>query len=851
MKTATLAVSVVTLSMLVLLGTVRPAMAQDAAGKVVFAQGQPVALDSAGTERTLSRGSEVFSGDTLVTGAGRLQLSMVDGAFISVQPGSEYALENYSYSGSPDGTENASYRLVKGGVRAVTGLIGRQNPEAYKVNTAVATIGIRGTGHNTRICQGDCASREDGLYHSTWEGITFVVNDVDVADVPAGTGVFVRDIDTDIEILDQPPAVLAIDTTREREEEEQEETEEQTQVVASGEQRDETGDQTIVVVARDEVLPPTAEPEPEPVPEPEPPVTPAVTSTVISNIGLLGVAPDAQSTDSVNIIDFEFGTSLFRRDTDNKVVAVLGDEFDDFDETTRLTFATIDLDAALGGDNATDVATVQSLLDAANAADPTLVSLFEANPATAAEFFQDTDIGYGRWADGRILVLGDDGDHEVVELVNNQSVHFLFGIQPPPLPLSGTASYVFIDGTQSTSASGDTIGDGVTNGVLSVAFGDTFAYLQMDITHDSLDYLVSGPLSLDTTDGSLFDNNNVLATGGVCDPDCLTFIDGGFAGPGDGIPKHVGFEYDIQAQDVIMGVALFGHIELVPTTVLSNSVFVAAAPDEFATEQFELLTGFQGALFADGSDVLGALFTEDDGVTRSFGTVDLNSVLAGNDTAAVTEVENLLQAADQTIVESFTAADKAVVMDSFQHPTDGVGWGRWTSGAILTLDNTGSTGSDVETFTGHQSVHFIYGQDPGTLPTSGTANYNFLAGGTPSTSASGATIGDGVTSGAIAVDFGTTSASINMEVSHAGAVYSVIGPLGVDAVNNGIFDEGGVSASTTAVGSACNSMCGTWIEGGFAGPSDLGTPRYIGIGYGIQESDPITGVAGFGNGLQF
>ncbi|MEX2353165.1 MAG: FecR family protein, partial [Gammaproteobacteria bacterium] len=187
-----------------------PASAQTAAGKVVFAQGQPQAVNTQGTSRPLARGNEVFSGDRLITDSGRLQISMADGAFISVQPDSEYQIENYNYSGSPDGTEQANYRLDKGGVRAITGLIGRQNPEAYKVNTAVATIGIRGTGHNTRICQGDCSNREDGLYHFTWEGITYVVNDADLQDVPAGNGVYVEDIDSPILLLDQPPALVAI-----------------------------------------------------------------------------------------------------------------------------------------------------------------------------------------------------------------------------------------------------------------------------------------------------------------------------------------------------------------------------------------------------------------------------------------------------------------------------------------------------------------------------------------------------------------------------------------------------------------------------------------------------------------
>lgn len=375
-------------------------LAQDAAGKVVFAQGQPTAISTAGAERGLSRGNEIFSGDRLVTTNGRLQISMVDGAFISVQPNSEYQVENYNYSGTPDGSEIANYRLVKGGVRAVTGLIGRQNPEAYKVNTAVATIGIRGTGHNTRICAGDCGSRLDGLYHQTWEGVTFVVNDVDSQDVPTGMGVFVADIDTDIEILDQPSAVLAVDTTRERQEEELEEVEEETRVVSAGDQRDESGDQVVISDSRG-------------------------SSTVLTDFGILGVTGDEGDPESVSAFSFDFDSALFRRDSDNAVIAILGleddDEFDDFN-----TLATIDVAAVRGGDNAAEVSFAESFLSLAN---PALLSSLEESPASVAEFFFNEEVGFGRWADGRVLVLHNSEhaeDNEIIELTGFQSIHFIF-----------------------------------------------------------------------------------------------------------------------------------------------------------------------------------------------------------------------------------------------------------------------------------------------------------------------------------------------------------------------------------------------------------------------------------------
>jgi hypothetical protein len=520
--------------------------AQDLAGKVVFTQGQPVAINSEGNARELVRGSEVFSGDRLITNSGRLQLSMVDGAFISVQPESEYQIENYSYSGSPDGTENASYTLIKGGIRAVTGLIGRQNPEAYKVNTAVATIGIRGTGHNTRYCQGDCGTRPDGLYHHTWEGITFVVNDVDAEDVPTGTGVYVEDIDVDIEILDQPPAVLAVDTRRETQQREVDETEEQTRIVSSGEQRDSNGDQ---VVVRDVIGPGD--------------------SSLLVGVGVLGILPD-NSAGIVDIADLEPGSSLFIRDSDSHAIALLGQT-----ENQQQTLATIDLNAVLGGDNADLVRSAESLLALVNLSD---VSFFEENPASSAEFEQLNDIGYGRWTEGRILVLTDTGENEVIELFGHQSLHFLFGMAPPLLPRTGGASYQFIGGTQSTSFSGETIGEGVIDGFISVFFDSAIASLFMDVRHDNLDYSISGPLEIDFASNSLSDvvqgSPSVFADGGACQPlPCNTFIDGRFVGPEvEGAPRHIGLTYNIDSPDEIMGVAAFGTAQVIGGTTPTDGL---------------------------------------------------------------------------------------------------------------------------------------------------------------------------------------------------------------------------------------------------------------------------------------
>ena len=116
-----------------------------AAGRVEFAIGNAVALAADGTQRPLSKGTEISAGDIVKTTDGRAQLRFLDGGYISLQPNTEFKVEDYNYSGKADGSELGIFKLIKGGLRAITGSIGKANKQAYRMNTPVATIGIRGT----------------------------------------------------------------------------------------------------------------------------------------------------------------------------------------------------------------------------------------------------------------------------------------------------------------------------------------------------------------------------------------------------------------------------------------------------------------------------------------------------------------------------------------------------------------------------------------------------------------------------------------------------------------------------------------------------------------------------------
>ncbi len=113
---------------------------------VDFSVGSVTAVDTVGVQRPLTRGAEIGNGDTIRTGeGGRAQVRFSDGAMVSLQPQTEFRIDNYQYSGKDDGQEKGFFSLLKGGLRTITGLIGRSNRDNYRVTTTVATIGIRGT----------------------------------------------------------------------------------------------------------------------------------------------------------------------------------------------------------------------------------------------------------------------------------------------------------------------------------------------------------------------------------------------------------------------------------------------------------------------------------------------------------------------------------------------------------------------------------------------------------------------------------------------------------------------------------------------------------------------------------
>jgi hypothetical protein len=124
--------------------------AQANVARVDFAVGDVSAVASDGQRRLLAKGSELRVGDTVSIQQGRAQLRFADGAYMSLQPGTEFKIEEFRFDGKQDGSETIVMNLVRGGLRTITGLIGHANRQNYKLRTDAATIGIRGTEFSVR-----------------------------------------------------------------------------------------------------------------------------------------------------------------------------------------------------------------------------------------------------------------------------------------------------------------------------------------------------------------------------------------------------------------------------------------------------------------------------------------------------------------------------------------------------------------------------------------------------------------------------------------------------------------------------------------------------------------------------
>jgi hypothetical protein len=183
--------------------------AANTAGQITHLSGVVSVKRSDGSSKVLSLKSEIQAGDVLSTQQDTYaRVKFADGGEVVMRPSSQLKVESFAFNEAKPESDNMVLGLLKGGLRAVTGLIGKRNRDKVSYNTPTATIGIRGTHFGALYCNNDCdgvatpngKQPANGLHLDVSSGAVSVTNQGGEATFQAGQFGFVKDAIT-------PPAI--------------------------------------------------------------------------------------------------------------------------------------------------------------------------------------------------------------------------------------------------------------------------------------------------------------------------------------------------------------------------------------------------------------------------------------------------------------------------------------------------------------------------------------------------------------------------------------------------------------------------------------------------------------------
>ena len=162
------------------------------AGKIEQLSGTLSVKGADGKLRILSRNSVIRPGDTVNTERDSYaQIQFADGGRVTLKPNTSVRLDRFKFTQEKPQEDSFVYSLLRGGLRAVTGLLGQRSKDAYELKTETATVGIRGTTFSVDDCTSDrsspdCARLKPAVYVGVTDGQIVVRNAQGELGVAAG-----------------------------------------------------------------------------------------------------------------------------------------------------------------------------------------------------------------------------------------------------------------------------------------------------------------------------------------------------------------------------------------------------------------------------------------------------------------------------------------------------------------------------------------------------------------------------------------------------------------------------------------------------------------------------------------
>lgn len=132
--------------------------AVQASAKLISAQGDISAIDGSGSKRKLVEGASVYPGETVETGpVSKGVLIFRDESRLTLGSSTHFKVDGFVFDDKNPTEGRFFISLVRGSMRALTGLIGKANNRNVKFVAPTATVGIRGTGLDL-----DCPAPDEG-----------------------------------------------------------------------------------------------------------------------------------------------------------------------------------------------------------------------------------------------------------------------------------------------------------------------------------------------------------------------------------------------------------------------------------------------------------------------------------------------------------------------------------------------------------------------------------------------------------------------------------------------------------------------------------------------------------------
>lgn len=142
-------------------------------GTVDAVSGEATVLNTSGDKLRLSAGQKIYEGQTLQTASnGEIHIVTSDSGLIALRPNSNLRIDSYKAKG--ESTDTTVLTMFRGAMRSISGWVAKRNPASYRINTPTATIGIRGTDHETTVLETATGDAMPGTYNTVSEGIAVI-----------------------------------------------------------------------------------------------------------------------------------------------------------------------------------------------------------------------------------------------------------------------------------------------------------------------------------------------------------------------------------------------------------------------------------------------------------------------------------------------------------------------------------------------------------------------------------------------------------------------------------------------------------------------------------------------------